>query len=257
MIKVSQELFNLGFICFYVYSEKKLRIKMAQRYPTALLEEFFIKNTQVISGTSMYIVRTANDEVCVRKTESRRSEPYVCTCTCFGKLRMCCHVVAVIVQCNDVSYLEGLTCTKAIGMSAVVGGSNESGRKPGAGKRRGGRQIKNRPIKANSLASADYILIRKSNRISVCKGCRARFGVDTRYVIRHNCSLPFPQKDHVTGDIYFRQSRPENHHFHVSRWCVIRDQNHKHFKGVVSLEGSLSMNNVLKELCSKGEVTIG
>ena len=78
--------------------------------------------------------------------------------------------------------------------------------------------------------------------LSVCRGRKVNFNVYDRFVIRHACSLPFHQKDQVTGEVFMRWSRVQNHHFHVMRSCIIKDPHDRYFAGNVSVEDSVQVN---------------
>ena len=68
-------------------------------------------------------------------------------------------------------------------------------------KRKSGRSEKLTSQKAiNVVAAGGYLAIRKSNRVSICNGCKVPFSADTKYVIQHKCKLPYPAKS-VDGKV--------------------------------------------------------
>ena len=145
----------------------------------------------------------------------------------------------------------------ATSVRAVVGGATPAGAKPGQSTRKGGRSPKPRPNKAHEMKmSGDYILIRRTPRQKVCNGCKGEFDSSVRHVIRHHCAIPFPQRDQSTGEIFYKTGRADNHHFHPSKWCVLRSTHHKSFSGNIKLDPTLPYNAITRTECATGSLGI-
>ena len=247
--------FNSYHQFLFTCSEQRVLEKLLCRYTRAVSTKVIddSRYCQVTAGANVFIVRIASAELCVKRKQSI----YSCECNTYKRINICSHNVAVVISIKDINFKCYMG--KSVTMSSLVGGPVNAGKKPGTGGRRGGRVPKPRPVRATALAATaapGYILVRKSSRISVCRGCKVNFNIYDRFVIRHACSLPFHQKDQVTGEVYMRWSRIQNHHFHVMRNCIIKDPHHRDFVGNVAVEDSVQVNQPLKDLCRTGNIVM-
>lgn len=137
---------------------------------------------------------------------------------------------------------------------ATLPGICNAGQKPGNRGRRGSRTNKSSTIQNyNPIVRGEYIIILRSNRQKVYNGCKAQF-IKESHVLRHNCALPYPHENIITGTIETRIGSAANHHFHMSKWCVLRSTHHSNFNGMVQVDPNVAVTNVLKQALIKGEL---
>ena len=211
-----------------------------------------------------YIVNSGNSNAIVRTCERPESEFVVqfgqkkvsCTCPVFNRLKSCGHFLAVLYF-NDKLVLHFSDTLQQPSFCSSVGGEVQSGQKPGKKTRKGARSDIPRPKRAeNQKVSGDYVGVRKSTCIKVCQGCKANYTDNTGFVIRHNCAMPFKDKDTVTGFVIERIGRRATHYFHPTATCIRRSQHHRGFSGFITIDSTLHITPEIRETCKQGDLKI-
>lgn len=203
------------------------------------------KQCCVIANTdgSRYFSKMADtDEVLIEVKQA----DVLCKCETAKRLTLCQHIISVLLLKDENmwrKYVAKKKKSKEPTMTTLVG--RESGQKPGA-RRKGGRTVESR-----ALESEDFIIIRASNRIKICNGCKGSLS-DEHYVVRHCCRMPYYKRS-LSGTLEKKlPPRPQAHHFHINARCIKRT--HEQFNQRVTIEGSVSCT-VVRQKCAKAGFT--
>lgn len=206
----------------------------------------------MLSGSKLFVVSHPREkEVCVKEINNKLA----CDCKTGNQLKICCHIVAFLhTKTNYDEYCRHFKKPKKTNLIS----SSQGGRKPNeANRRKGGRIDSKRPYQVHTgLAIGGYSVIRNSNRISICHGCKRSVKGET-HVIRHTCKIPFPFKNIITGEVTTRTpSTASNHYFHLNLECIKKSAHHKDFNNSVDIDAAC-YSNAVKHLClDKGFIVI-
>ena len=163
-----------------------------------------------------------------------------CECPTSGKLNICEHIIAVVELRGEASFHSFVKSFKKPQIAAV----KNSGKKPDSSVRKGSRTDRMSPSQMSAaVASGGYIVVRKTGRIHICNGCKGDL-LTERFVLQHNCCIPYPAKSQDGQVVFVSPSRPTNHYFHMRADCVTRSQAHKDFNKVVSVSPTILTPNI-------------
>ena len=226
---------------------------LQERYGEGL-KKHFLKEMQhccvLAAGTSLSIVKHAANELCVDINAGS------CSCHTFKSLKICCHVLVVLkTKSHEVVkvYVE-----RHFGQGNIpLPGLANSGQKPGANKRKGGRTKTATAVAsvADSIRGG-YVVIRKARKHKKCHGCGKDLESSLTHIIRHYCAPKFKKKNIFTGETEIRYGTRANHHFHLNIDCVKLSEQHNTFDGHVLLEATLTLTPKLKTDLALGNLII-
>lgn len=192
-------------------------------------------------GTKAFARSPDGKEVIVSSNKHMLS----CPCSMATRLVICPHIMATLAMKGLPTfnaYIDKIQ-RKEISYTNLL--AKDSGKKPGSPKqkRKGGRAACDRNVDENA-----YRVVRTSNRIKVCNGCKGSL-IGTAYVVRHTCRLPYPSP----GGVLKTPTEPSAHHFHMSTVCIKRT--HPQFEEKVVVEGTVNCSSVRDE-CTKAKFVI-
>ena len=246
-------------LCFFRLSDASFNLsgsRLSQEYSASTLQslEEAAGKCEVVHGRNLYIVSYGNEkEMCVRVNNRKAS----CECSTFKSLNICAHVIACVKFRGQSAIDDFIKSTKCPSASSQLVNQANAGKKPHQThpNRKGGRSSTTRVLQSDAIGvNGGYVIVRGSSRIKVCNGCKTSLSGE-RFVIKHNCAVPFPRSIDGGGVEWVTPQKKTNHYFHVVKRCVAKSSQHKDFDGSVAVEPAAASGIVtIRELCRMGDL---